>query len=191
MVSFDPGTHTYKDGDQEIPSVTQLLKAAGQIDDTWYQPAGTERGSAVHDATAAIDNGDLDLSAFIDADYYPYVAAYMKFKEDTGVEILDVEKRVHHPAMGYAGTLDRIGIINGQKMLFDLKTGKAKSFWHGLQLTAYEACLEPMEKRILFLGDNGKYSFVSSWKTIPFSHGMWRSYWGSIATKAKYDRIYL
>ena len=191
MITFEAGIHTYKENGLVIPSVTQILKAAGQIDDRFYQKSGTDRGSDVHDATAAIDNGDLDVEDFSQESFFPYLEAYRNFKRDTGVKIEEVELLVSNPRLHYAGTLDRIGIINGKYFLFDIKTGKGKSFWHGLQLAAYEACCNPMEKRILFLGDNGKYSFEDGWKHIKFSDPMWRSYWGAIATKHYFDRTYL
>jgi hypothetical protein len=149
-------------------------------------------GTAVHEATEAIDRGDLEFDDFEGEEIFPYLEAYEAFKEDTGIIYTGIEVQVIHKHLGYAGTLDRIGEIKGEKYLIDIKTGAGKSFWHGLQLAAYDGCLDGNHRRrILFLNKNGKYSFVDGWKNIKFSSPMWTDYWISIATKHMYDREYL
>ena len=48
-----------------------------------------------------------------------------------------IEQQVICPELGFAGTLDRIGVIDGKKYLLDIKTsnGIYNSYW--LQLAAY------------------------------------------------------
>ena len=48
-----------------------------------------------------------------------------------------IEQQVICPELGFAGTLDRIGVIDGKKLLVDIKTsnGIYNNYW--LQLAAY------------------------------------------------------
>ena len=189
-MTFDPITHTYREGDIVLPSVTQLLKAAGFIDTRWYKASGTNRGSAVHEATEALDLGEVELRDFSGQEIFPYLEAYEQFKADTGVVYAGIEVPVMHPSYQFAGTLDRDGKIGDEAFLIDIKTGTGKNFWHGLQLAAYESCLGKRHKRILFLKPNGKYSLVDRHKDILFADPMWADYWDSIAKKDFYDRAY-
>lgn len=189
-MTFNPVDHTYWEGDKQLPSVTTILKEAGHIDTTWYKKSGTMRGTAVHEATEAIDRGELELGDFEGEEIFPFLKAYDRFKQDTGIVYSGIELQVSHPHLVYAGTLDRIGAINGDEYLIDIKTGAGKSFWHGLQLAAYEACVGHMRKRILFLRKTGTYALVDSWKHIKFSNPMWADYWAAIATQKMYDLEY-
>jgi hypothetical protein len=44
--------------------------------------------------------------------------------------------RHEHPVLGYAGTPDRIGTVDGHLSVVDIKTG-SKQQWHSIQLAAY------------------------------------------------------
>lgn len=147
---FDEPTHTYRVDGVVIPSVTQILEAVGIIDYSHIPPAdrewALERGRMVHLYTQYDDEGTLDDSA-VDPRIRPYLEAWRAFRRDTGL-ILDkingVEKRVYSRSHGYAGTLDRIGILaRGIKtVLVDIKTNKAEP-WVKLQLAAYAGAVGP------------------------------------------------
>lgn len=174
--SFDEATHTYYYDGFEVPSVTQIMKNAGIIDDRFYNEEARIRGSAVHLATQYLDEGDLDWDSLDDL-IVPYVKAYQKFKLDSGFVPEFIEKRIYHKAkpgmavcIDYAGTLDRAGIfadflpqkrcdlIRDKYAVIDLKTGSIPE-WAGIQLAAYALGLLPkMPRRFaLLLKKDGKY----------------------------------
>jgi hypothetical protein len=158
-LSFDRETHVYSLGDKVLPSVTEILRGAGIVDDRWWTAAGAWRGSAVHLACWYDDQNDLDESQ-LDPALRGYVDAYRKFKADTSFVPTDIETPLYNDLLGYAGTPDRIGKLDNKRLcLPDLKSG-ASSKVTRYQTVAYVACLpsprkyERMEVR---LQPNGKY----------------------------------
>lgn len=159
-LSFDHDTHTYLLGDRVLPSVTEILRGAGLVDDRWWTSAGTWRGSAVHNACWYDDQNDLDEEA-LDPALRPYIDAYRKFKAETGFEAVEIETPLYNDLLGYAGTPDRIGKLQGKRLcLPDIKSG-ASSKVTRYQTVAYAACLPSPRKYVrmeLRLQPNGKYS---------------------------------
>lgn len=160
-LQLDEATHTYMLGGRRLPSVTEILVGAGIIDTQWFDETSRWRGSAVHLACQFDDEGELDEER-LDPQLAGYLAAYRKFKRETGFVPQVIEEPVFHPAMGYAGTPDRIGQIGEVSCLIDLKTGqqnKATLY----QLTGYAACLpSPMLylRAEVRLKANGSYSIT-------------------------------
>ena len=194
MIVLDEATHVYSNPEtkEEYPSVTTILKDAGHIDTRWFTPEGRDRGTDVHKASEDIDNRVKTVLSFIGDPIKPYLDAYIQFRHDSTYIVEAVEELVYHAQYGYAGMLDRRLIMNEKETLVDLKTSATCSFWHGLQLAAYELVFgRKMEKRILLLKKTGKYSLVDNWKGISFNNPMWTEYWKAIALKSKYDRMYL
>ena len=139
-LQFDAELHQYTLDGQILPSVTQVLEACGVVDYSYLPPATRRmalgRGSAVHSATQFDDEGDLD-ETLLDDELVPYVAAWRRFRIETGFAPLLIEHRNHHPKYGYAGTLDRLGIFpDGTKAVLDIKTNSSEG-WVALQLAAY------------------------------------------------------
>jgi hypothetical protein len=197
---FDEVTHTYWLDGKKIPSVTEILKDAGWIDTTWYKQSGTDRGTAVHEATEFIDRGDLDVEDFKSEPWYGYIEAYMAFKRETGFEPVYIEEQLAHPEWKYAGTLDRIGKIAGEVILLDIKTGAAAN-WHGIQLAAYDQAVGsglyhgPLKnRRVLRLRKNKRYSLDSEGtlggKKTPFTDPVWDDIWLALAKTSYYDRYF-
>lgn len=156
MNRFDPETHQYFIDDERVPSVTEILEGVGIIDKRWYTEKGRDRGSAVHVATQYLDEEDLDWST-VGPEIEPYVRAYELFKEETKFQPVLIETSVFNREHRYGGTLDRTGILDGEKVLIDIKTG-APSKWAALQTAGYEICLEERHARkVLQLKPNGKY----------------------------------
>jgi hypothetical protein len=166
-LEFDEATHTYLLYENEVDrlsgrklvSVTQVLPDDKRRVDPWY----LERGRLIHLATALFDHDELDEDS-IDERIKPYLDAYVKFKKETGFEPKHIELPLYHPKYYYAGTIDRIGLLNNSQDLIDLKTGgKAKA--DELQLAAYwELCRASYIKirRVfdLYLHENGTYSLT-------------------------------
>lgn len=128
MLTFDAENHIYAYGGRVVPSVTQILKLGGIIDDQWYTEEAKARGSAVHKAA------DLHLRENLDQkSLHPVVAGYfdgfLKFLHDTKFKpMLNLcEKKQYHPYLAYAGTPDQFGVLNSRPVLIDLKTGDARN----------------------------------------------------------------
>lgn len=130
-LTFDDrlGAHTYRYNGVEIPSVSSLLKPI-QPD---YGFASSETGTRVHKLLEAVDKGTIRQGGELRG----YVEGWVAFKRHTGYRSSHVETMVYHPTLRYAGTVDRIGTINGAPCVLDIKTGQPDR-WHGVQLAAYE-----------------------------------------------------
>ncbi len=158
-LTFDRETHIYRLADRVLPSVTEILRGSGIVDDRWFTSAGTWRGSAVHMACWFDDQNDLDEAA-LDPALPGYVEAYRKFRADTEFEATDIETPVYNDLLGYAGTPDRIGKLGQKRLcLLDIKSG-ASSKVTRYQTVAYVACLASPRKYTRMevrLQPNGKY----------------------------------
>lgn len=153
--------HRYWIGERELIGVTAALHLAGLVDADWFTDAAKLRGTYVHEACCMTDDGDL---GFVDPAYAPYVAAYDCFLRDVQPQWAYIEHKVHDPARGYAGTLDRIGFVQNKWALIDIKTGGDQP-WHGPQTAAY-ARLMPHGSGLkpdrfgLYLRRDGTYRLV-------------------------------
>lgn len=154
---FDAEQHRYFAGTRELPSVTTVLREAGLIDTTFYTEDARDRGTTVHLAIQALDEGH---GTHVDPEIAPYVAAYQRFCELTRPVWSHIEHRIADEALGYAGTLDRAGALAGAKTVVDVKTGTVPP-WVGLQTAAYRRCLpEPhtWRRAALQLKADGSFS---------------------------------
>lgn len=142
-ITLDQETHTYRnEKGEEVPGVTNILKAGGFIDDRFYSESARQRGTAVHLALHFLEKGTLDPFS-VDKLIDPYIESYQKFKEVSGYKVLYHEKIVLHPGYGYAGSLDQVGLLNDAEVLIDFKTGEIQP-WHALQTALYNAALPPL-----------------------------------------------
>lgn len=160
---FVPEEHRYFLGDKELPSVSRILKAVfpkefERVIDPWY----AERGTAVHEATRLHDQGVLDETT-VDQEVMPYLSAYRKFLSETGFKPIHIESSLSSEIHGFAGTPDRVGDLNGRRVLIDLKSG-GPQWWHKYQLAGYAVLCqevyreEHIEDRFgLYLKSNGTY----------------------------------
>lgn len=130
---FEAADHRYWLGDRELLSVTTILKAAGLMESSQFTMAAADRGTYVHQACDLVDDDDLGA---IDPACAGYVAAYQRFLAEARPEWAHREHAVCDPTLGYAGTLDRAGTLNGRWTVLDIKTGSPAP-WHGVQLAAY------------------------------------------------------
>lgn len=144
------------------PSVTHVIRAAGAIDTRWSNQEALDRGTAVHAATAMLDNGLTIKDGTLDPTVAPYVRGWLKFKLASRVKILAVEKSVTHKVHGYIGTLDRLVILNKKRGVIDLKTG-VPAPWHAIQLAAYAAAVNsriPLKRFSVYLNKKGGFRLV-------------------------------
>lgn len=113
LIFFDD-THTYTVDGEEFPSVSEISRFAsrevyGEVSQFNLDNA-CSRGSAVHKATEILDKyGKCEC----DEDIAPYIQAYVQFRKDFGIkDYAYIEKALAHEGLKYAGTLDRIHIID-------------------------------------------------------------------------------
>jgi hypothetical protein len=134
--SFDEKSHTYTLGDRKIPSVTQILSWGRDLSRI---PAWTaQRGTALHLAAEYDDVGDLDESS-VDPLVMPHLTAYRAWREEHKPQYIATEVRVVGNLDGllYAGTIDRVGMVDGYLAIIDIKSGAPRPAEHGAQLAAY------------------------------------------------------
>jgi hypothetical protein len=144
VFSYDDDTHTYRNSRDEVrPSVTETLKHGGLFDYSRIDPRLLERkriiGSNVHAWTAEYDRtGDDDLLK-LSPDEEPYARAYLAFRRDLKMQILDVELPMLRPIHGLeiGGTPDRRVRIGQRIYILDLKCVAAFHHAWRLQLADY------------------------------------------------------
>lgn len=165
---FDPATHTYHINGRRVPSVTQVLSAAGMTNGAYWTPEARDRGTYVARATEILDRDpdDFDWDA-VDEDKVGYVRAWERFKYESGCEIVASEQQVYSEAWQFAGTLDRIARLISMyepsklRVLIDIKTGSGAE-WHRFQTAGYRLGRDerPLGRAAVYLSPNGSYRYV-------------------------------
>lgn len=163
MIQFREEDHTYWDGDKQLPSVTQILdilsyQEFGNIDKSTLEYA-SRRGTAIHEATEALD---LGFPADVDGETEPYLRAYMDFTRDYATPSWQgIEDLVYCDE--YAGTCDRHGHIGDMEVVLDIKTvGSPNRLTYVkvcIQTYLYSLCLGYANPKLfaLFLRKDGTY----------------------------------
>lgn len=139
-LTFKESNHTYLLDGAILPSVTTILRPLSNEIYNHIDPEilrfAADKGTKVHFATELYDTFgiyeiDENLKGFLDA--------YIKFKRDYKVEVISVEKRSYHHQLFYAGTIDRILLINNKIVLVDIKTtNEIHESLVSIQVSAYE-----------------------------------------------------
>lgn len=163
---FDEAQHRYTLDGRELISVTTALTEAGMVDKSRWTEDARLRGQYVHQCIALEAEGALGESS-VDPVVQPYFEAFRKFQRETSVTLEIVERLVCDPMLGYAGTLDAIGLWpSGERSLFDWKSGSFPPS-AAPQTAAYLRCARwfyPTGTRItrygLQLRDDGTYQLV-------------------------------
>jgi hypothetical protein len=165
QLQFDAEAHVYTLDGVRVPSVTQIIKPIGP-DFSMVPPSVLEAkrhlGVVVHEACQYDDEGDLDDES-VPAEIDPYLAAWRKFKADTGAVVLWNEQRLHHDRLRYAGTIDRVVGIGEATWLIDLKTSASPHASYGVQLAGYAELLTAgglftdLKRATVHLYDDGTY----------------------------------
>jgi hypothetical protein len=164
---FDETEHRYFAGGIELPSVTAILRYGGLIDyhflSAEHREACLKRGRAVHRSTQRDDERRLAEES-LDAEVLGYLQGWRAFKRDYGFTPRLIEHRVYNLRRGYAGTLDRVGVIrDGTELILDIKTGEAPNATR-YQLSAYAACLphpRALLRRAVELHEDGGYRVIA------------------------------
>ena len=167
-LTFDDAAHEYRLNGTVLPSVTKIIQDAGLVDSSKVPDdvlrRAQERGTAVHTACELYDRDKLDYAS-LDPVVWPYLEAWIKFKQQTGF-LVKFSETIVYSRHGYAGRLDRIGMMNNTPAIIDIKTSKIISQATGVQTAAYlNACHEMMitsfakkyKRFAIHLYDDGKY----------------------------------
>ena len=156
--------------------VTELLRWAGvapPFPDIPAVRAALTRGTAVHEASVEIEErvatGTVGtyLMALPDG-LRGYGQAVSQFAKDFVPAWDEVEVQKQDHVIGLSGTPDRVGLMRGERVILDYKTGGVAG-WHRLQLALYSILVERcgvqgndayrIDKRInVYLSKDGKYT---------------------------------
>lgn len=139
---FDRYHHRYSVAGRVVPGVTEVL---APLCDLSRIPLPTLRaaaayGTAVHKACELDDLGELHEESLDGALAAP-LAAWRAFCRDHAVRWQLVEAPLYNPTFGYAGTVDRFGLVGGQEAVVDIKTGTTLYPSVGPQLAAYDKAI--------------------------------------------------
>ncbi len=103
-------TSLYRIDGVRVPSVTEILGICGLTDMSGIPRDVLEvarlRGEEVHLWCEMLDKGDVSPEDDPDSSIEGYVAAYLLFKREAGVEVVDSEFPILNVRYRYAGTVD-------------------------------------------------------------------------------------
>ncbi len=168
MIQLNTENHSYTKDGIPVPGVTKVIREAGLVDFSMIPADIMERaqkyGTATHLACELYDRGTLD-DKLLDPLLRGSLNAWIKFRKDTGFVPLGIEEKVYSAKYGYAGTLDRRGMLHDIHSLIDLKSGADFGKATGPQTAAYENAVNeklPFKQRIkkrysVLLKENGLY----------------------------------
>lgn len=131
-------THIYTDNGIVVPGVTSVIDHLCDLTGIPQDVLDHKSyiGKAVHKACELHDLGELNWST-VAPSVFPYLAAWINFLKDTGFDVLLNEHLVYNKKHNYAGMLDRIGILNGEIVVIDIKCTVVIGPHAGVQLSAY------------------------------------------------------
>lgn len=143
--NFYPSCTTILDAYPKSAAFYEWLKKQGEDADEIRDEAG-RKGSTVHQLAEDYDNGMeiTILNQYGEAQYkqieWAMVERYVEFRTRfPEYELLVNEVHYISPTLGFAGTLDRVFLLNGKRILVDLKTSNALHNHYWLQMAAYKA----------------------------------------------------
>lgn len=159
VASFDAERHVYTDPQSGlvVPSCTQVLESVGLVDYRFVKQQVLDHksdiGNEVHFLCSVIDRGE-NLDEFdYDSRLIPYLDSYRSFKDAKQWKPILVEHGpfiadVHAMPVGF--TLDRVGNLDGQEAVGEIKCTAADQPSHSIQLAGYDLCLGE-RKRVRFV----------------------------------------
>jgi hypothetical protein len=142
--------------DVRYPTVSDILQGEGFGINPFFTEQGADNGTRRHLACYLDDIDDL-IEGSIDEDDLPYLEAWRQLKKDTGLVIIESEKRKFNLTYKYCGKPDTIVMFDGHKEIWDRKTGK-KELWHRFQIGGYIGLYDDVfYGRCVYLQDNGLF----------------------------------
>ena len=181
MIHYEEENHIYTLDGIQIPSVTQICQVLScyiykdsDPDKKKLTEEAMRKGTAVHDACEQMDKGET-IELYTDDEKVPYLTAYSAFLDEHSVEWIDIEKIVYNEEKGYAGRLDRFGIVDGNECFIDIKTTQSISkqvrTLYECQLTMYADAENKLDKDIMILQlkKDGTYKLIKCNTDIDFA----------------------
>ena len=166
LIFFDD-RHEYQVDGEIVPSVSEILRFISREvygDVTQFRlDHAADRGHNVHSACEQLDRFG---SAEIDAEIEPYINAYIQFRKDHKPVWSKIEHAMHSETYGFAGTLDRYGVMEGRPVIIDIKSSyKVEKALVTAQLNAYEILadennLPVIDLFVLHLKKDGTYKLI-------------------------------
>lgn len=144
---FDATTHVYWQGTRQLPAISTILRAQHDRG-PWFTAEHLARGTAVHAATLAFDLGSSSvqfLTAQLPGEWRGFFTAYVEFRQQAVCRWAALEQPRMHRKYRFAGTPDRVGWINGQLAILEIKTGSPAD-WHALQTAAQDVLIEKPDR---------------------------------------------
>ena len=166
LIFFDEG-HEYQVDGEVVPSVSEITRfisreVYGDVVQFRLDHAA-DRGRRVHKACEQLDRfGSVEITTDIE----PYIRAYIQFRKDTKPQWSKIEHAMHSPALGFAGTIDRYGVMSEKRVLVDIKSNyEIKKPMVTAQLNGYTLLCEenelPVDERwILHLKPDATYKLI-------------------------------
>jgi len=145
--NFLPSVTSVLDCYPKPPSFYKWLKENGDNADDIRDEAGRV-GSIVHNYTEAYDNGETvslfnsDGTISIGVKEWKCFERYVEFSNRFKPDIILNEVNFISEKLGFAGTLDRVMVINGKTYLIDIKTSNAIHKHYFVQMAAYVELLK-------------------------------------------------
>jgi len=142
VLAFDPVGHEYRIDGALVPSVTQLLDDAGLTPDySVVSPAVLEhartRGIHIDACCDLLDADDLDWRS-VHPEAVPYLEAWIAFREYEGFTPVAAQVPLYHPRYGYAGTVDAVGLLPGNRpVIVERKSTAKMAATYALQTAGY------------------------------------------------------
>lgn len=159
-LDYDHDRHVYRLDGVVVPGTTQILRAAGLIDDKVLQipQRYRDRGTAVHEWIDAIEKGEVPAEKAP-----PVVAgevrAYLRFKRETGIKILGSEVLVPDRLGRFATRIDTWGQMHGAEWIINRK-GPGRFPFYPIQSALEALCFRVGCRRAaLHLIKDGSYKF--------------------------------
>lgn len=146
VAAYVDATRAHTLGGIPVPSVTQILKAAGVTTNFDVVPADVlERkrqiGQAVHAACHYFDEGDL-VESTVAPEVLPYLEGWMRFRAERAFVPSLLETVVASNTYHFIGRFDRLGRVERRaRVLCDIKTGDPDSSAADLQTAGYLVAL--------------------------------------------------
>jgi hypothetical protein len=138
-------SHTYLLAGKRMPSVTEVLSIVEAYANVpaHIMEAAADFGRNVHLACDLYDRDELDMTT-LDVELKAHVAAYADFLKSSGAIVIASELRVYHAELGYAGTPDKVMVLNGRVALPDIKCTAVVPHTVGAQTAAYAKAYRQM-----------------------------------------------
>ena len=146
LIEYDAEKHEYKIDGKVKPGVNAIIDGAGLRPPYRGAAKYGRRGKAVHLICQFYDEDRLDS---FNPEYEGYLESYKKFLELYKPFYFAIEQMQYSEKYDYCGTPDRVGFIEKQKAIIDLKSGVATPH-DGVALYGYQLLQDKAEKYLLY-----------------------------------------